>query len=487
MAAAVSEAATIRGVVLDHYTGRPLARTLVSLGMIQANGVVTVSVRTASNGQFVFPQLNAGAYLLSAARKNYALLKYGQKFWNSPGVPVVLADEGAPYIDLRLHRLGAVTGSVWDENEIGIAEQEVYAYRPSRPPVLLARGRTDDRGVYRIGSLSPGPYLVRAGPKQLDEETAALPTFFPNATAVDDARIIDVGLDQQTEDINIRPALGKTLTLSGDVVGQCEGRISVSLISDIGQTTVSGPHFTFDELSPGPFELVADCPGARNSYGAFQRLQLYRDTDKVSMQLGLVPTIQLSIEDEAGKSIDPRLVSVMARRKDLAGEGSPQRLRDGMSLLPGRWDLSVGASGNLYPVSIYGVGVENLERARADAWSEFLILRGRIGLKVTMASGAATVHGRVTKALGDPTVGAPVYLEAFDPTLNKRLVDLRKTLTGPRGEYRFAGLTPGSYRIVSSFEFDDPDERTMEAVQASTIVLESAKDRAQDLDLYSRP
>ena len=84
-------------------------------------------------------------------------------------------------------------------------------------------------------------------------------------------------------------------------------------------------------------------------------------------------------------------------------------------------------------------------------------------------------------------MGAPVYLEAFDPTLNKRLVDLRKTLTGPRGEYRFAGLTPGSYRIVSSFEFDDPDERTMEAVQASTIVLESAKDRAQDLDLYSRP
>ena len=388
LAAAISEAATIRGVVLDHNTGRPLGRTLVTLEMIQANGVAKVAVRTAGNGQFVFSPLNAGAYLLSVARKNYATLKYGQKFWNSPGVPIVLSDESTPYIDLRLHRLGAVTGSVWDENEIGIAEQEVYAYRPSRPPVLLARGRTDDRGVYRIGGLNPGQYLMRTGAKQLDEETGVLPTFYPDSASVDDARVIDVALDQQAEYINIRPAFGKTLTLSGEaeVVG-CDGRISVTLISDLEQTTITTPRaFSFSELSPGPYELVADCSGARYSYGAYQRLQLYRDTDKLSVQLGLVPNIQLSIEDQAGKSIDPQLVSVQARRKDLSGEGPAQRLRDGMKLLPGRWELTVAPAGNLYPVSISGVGFDNTEHGRADGWTEFLFTgRGRVGLKVIMS------------------------------------------------------------------------------------------------------
>jgi len=489
LAAAVSaEAAAIRGVVVDHFTGRPLARTLVTLEMIQANGVVKVAVRTASSGQFVFSPLNAGAYLLSAARKNYATLKYGQKFWHSPGIPIVLSDESAPYIDLRLHRLVAITGNVWDENEVGIAEQEVYAYRASRPPVLLARAKTDDRGVYRIGGLNPGQFLIRTGAKQLDEETGVLPTFYPNAASVEDARVIDIVLDQEAEQINIRPTFGKTFTLSGEVVGQCDGRISVSLISSLEQITVSAPRtFAFTELSPGAYDLVADCPG-RFATAAYQRMQLSRDTDRVLIQLAPVPVVQLSFEDHAGKPIDPQLVSVLARRKDLSGEGPPQRLRDGTPMLPGRWELTVAPAGNLYPVSISGFNIENPEPKRADAWNEFLIpARGRFNMKVVMSSGAPSVHGRVTKSLGEAAVGAPVYLEAYDPTSNKRLVDLRKTLTGPRGEYRFSGLTPGSYRVVSSFEFDDPDERMMETARAATVSLESGKDLSQDLDLYTAP
>jgi hypothetical protein len=204
--------------------------------------------------------------------------------------------------------------------------------------------------------------------------------------------------------------------------------------------------------------------------------------------LAPVPVVQLSFEDQTGKPIDPQLVSVLVRRKDLSGSGPPQRLRDVTPLLPGHWEFRVAPAGNLYPVSISGLNVENLVSARADAWNEFLIApRGRSSLKVVMSSGASSVHGRVTKSLGEAAVGAPVYLEAFDPLSNKRLVDLRKTLTGPRGEYRFSGLTPGSYRVVSSFEFDDPDEGMMETARAATVSLESGKDPSQDLELYTTP
>src|SRR5437867_2839642 len=91
LVASALEGAAIRGVVLDNYTGRPLARSVVTLEAIQATGVVRVSIRTPSSGQFVFSPLLPGAYLVSAARPNFAILKYGQKFWNAPGVPVVLS------------------------------------------------------------------------------------------------------------------------------------------------------------------------------------------------------------------------------------------------------------------------------------------------------------------------------------------------------------------------------------------------------------
>jgi hypothetical protein len=97
------------------------------------------------------------------------------------------------------------------------------------------------------------------------------------------------------------------------------------------------------------------------------------------------------------------------------------------------------------------------------------------------------LRGRVTKSISDPATGAPVYLEAIEPSSQKRLSDLGKILTDTHGDYRFVGLTPGSYRIVSSFQCEDPDEGTMETVRAKTVVVSPATEAAQDLELPVRP
>src|SRR6266568_3655510 len=102
LAAVSADAAAIQGVVLDQYTGRPLARSVVTIDIIEVNGVERLTVRTGSDGRFVFSPLNAGAYLVTAERPNYATLKYGQKFWNAPGTPIRLTDESAPFLDLRM-------------------------------------------------------------------------------------------------------------------------------------------------------------------------------------------------------------------------------------------------------------------------------------------------------------------------------------------------------------------------------------------------
>jgi hypothetical protein len=257
----------------------------------------------------------------------------------------------------------------------------------------------------------------------------------------------------------------------------------------MGQTTVTaegGGRFQFSELAPGAYDLLADGLQCRNPLGAYQRFFLDHDIERMILPLNQVPIIQLSIEDTGAKAVDSRAASVLIRRKDLSGEGSTMQVKDAMPVLPGHWEIAISTAADLYPVSIDLRGADHTRQARADAWNEFLI-RGKSNLKVTVSSGPATVRGRVTQSINEPASGAPVYLEPFDPDTGKRLADVHKMLTDARGEYRFGGLPPGSYRIVSSFEFEDPDERTMESSLPKVIALKAASEVVQDLELYVRP
>ena len=113
-------------------------------------------MRTDLYGGFVFEDLPAGAFLVSAARKGFASVQYGQKQWKSAGLPVILEANQRMQLEIRLPRLGAIAGRVVDENDVGMPDHDVVVYRVAKPPLLVARATTDDRGIYRIGSLEPG-------------------------------------------------------------------------------------------------------------------------------------------------------------------------------------------------------------------------------------------------------------------------------------------------------------------------------------------
>ena len=70
-------------------------------------------------------------------------------------------------------------------------------------------------------------------------------------------------------------------------------------------------------------------------------------------------------------------------------------------------------------------------------------------------------------------------------TVGKRLLGLRTVRTDLRGQYRFSGLAPGSYRILGTFEYEKPDADSMTTAGARTVTLSEATDTAQDLDLYA--
>jgi hypothetical protein len=149
LAFAVSaQAGTIKGVVLEHASSRPIARTLVRLDPVPQPGGArgrALQTRAVHAGQFVFADVSPGLYLLQAARDGFFPAAYGQRLPTGWAMPVEVTDTSLLVTSLRLRHKGALTGQVLDENGVGMAGIAVVAYR-ARLPLRLAGKAESDRG-----------------------------------------------------------------------------------------------------------------------------------------------------------------------------------------------------------------------------------------------------------------------------------------------------------------------------------------------------
>jgi hypothetical protein len=178
-------------------------------------------------------------------------------------------------------------------------------------------------------------------------------------------------------------------------------------------------------------------------------------------------------------------VQVTVRRKDLAGVGPAILLpltNNGALLAPGRWETSLLPQPGYYVSGFYGPGFGR-SQTRSDGWNEFLSNGMGPSVRFTLSGGPGELHG-VVKSGSDPVAGAPVYLEAYDPETRTRLLDLRTVRTDIHGLYRFQGLAPGIYRVLSTFEYQMPDSASMELAGAQSVRVEARGALQLDLDLY---
>lgn len=486
VAAGALEAASIRGTVVENQTGRPLARAQVELEPVPGGSGKPASARSNQYGAFEFAGIAAGSYLVSASRLGFVSVQYGQKHWDAPGVPVFVESSGSPNLTIRLPRFGAITGTVLDENEVGLPEHEVVAYHATRPPQLAGRTRSDDRGRYRLYGLEPGKYFVRTVARQY-EDAGYLPTFHLDTQRFNEARAVEVELERETPDIDLHPAPGRLVTISGQLSPPAQ--VTVTLVSDTGtETTLSDAsgNFQFHPAGPGQYEVYAQAPADPRSgiQAAYQSFSAFGDRTDLHLGLRPLPQLQFAFRNNQGQPIDYHSVHVIARRKDLAGIGKIQSLElstDRLAFLPGRWDLALEVPG--YFVSSFSAGRQSVEGARADGWNELVITAGGEILQYVLSATPGAVHGLVTGAGHRPAAGAPVYLEAYEPGSRRRLKDLQVTRADAQGQYRFTDLAPGNYHVLSSFEFE-PTDGPLEAGGARTLKIEESHDAIEDLDLF---
>jgi hypothetical protein len=144
----VPPAASMSGTVLVGAgpEARPLRRARVTLTGSGRGARVT---DTDAKGIYSFERLPPGAYKIAVQKAGF----------------VKLDADATPGATLRVERAGAIEGVVVDGGGDPVMNVVVAALQPQpdgATPKLVAQGRTDDLGRYRLHSLAEGDYVVEA-------------------------------------------------------------------------------------------------------------------------------------------------------------------------------------------------------------------------------------------------------------------------------------------------------------------------------------
>ncbi|HVY94635.1 MAG TPA: carboxypeptidase-like regulatory domain-containing protein, partial [Bryobacteraceae bacterium] len=171
--AACANAATVQGVIFDEETTNPIARSQVTLAPLPGTKAASVTVLADQNGRYTFTSVPPGWYIVRVSRIGFETAEFGQLRPGLPGKPFEVKDD-PPDNELRqilMRRQAAISGSVVDDNSIGIPDWVVSIYT-ARPPIKrIAEAKTNDRGDFRVGELERGKYIVRAGGGELEDQS----------------------------------------------------------------------------------------------------------------------------------------------------------------------------------------------------------------------------------------------------------------------------------------------------------------------------
>lgn len=209
----------IRGRVVAAETGAPLRGARVSVwGIDLQHPPETV---TDADGRYELSQLPTGELLVSAEHDGYLSTAYGRRRQRlmEPGTAVtVRAGQTVEGIDLALPRAGAIVVKVTDDAGDPIADALVQIQRfqygadglrklTNVPTAVRGPHWTDDRGELRASGLLPGEYVIRADAWTARRRDAAIPTavgqgfsstYYPGTTRADEARVVPLGLSEET-------------------------------------------------------------------------------------------------------------------------------------------------------------------------------------------------------------------------------------------------------------------------------------------------
>jgi protocatechuate 3,4-dioxygenase beta subunit len=460
---------TIRGIVVDQASGRPLARAVVRLGFQGTSGPpADLTTSTTVEGVFSFSGLPPGPYtgFVTAAGHVLTTLTDRNRDWH-----LNVQTGQALQLIAGLPRAYAMTVRVADAADTPVSGVRVSVRTlDGRPVGSPFRFPTDDLGRVRLPELSPGRYIVCAEPDTSSgasdsvsqrKHDQVLRTCYPSAPDEADAQPVTLG-NADLEDLEIRVVRGRTLTISGTVVdsaGAPAPRASVQFTKYM-PTGMSGSSFRL--RGDGTFVIANVQSGAYAIEATTDRETAFvpvrvgdDDLENVVVALRRTTTVagRVALDDPsaslpvaAGRA--PLQITARLDGERLPGSGSSVHATansDNSFTLTGlfgtrRLDVVNAPDGWFVKAIRYGTAdvIDAAVEFRDDATA----------LEVVLSNQGATLGGTVSEVIDKRIPRARVFLFRAPPTKDDspRLVG---TILSASGNYTFGPIRSGDYSVVA--------------------------------------
>lgn len=479
---ATAQTAEIRGRVIDHASGQPLALATVRLSRVDDREALIA--RTDEGGRFRFTGLPPGRYNGWVELAPFRATHVSQALQVVSGQyrPIVLEADEVREFTVRLTRTHAIAVRIvdpWGEPLSGIRVR-ARAVDAMGPTAMSWRHSTDDGGRLRVFGLPPGRYIVCAEPDRFAQSAGADPkepregllrTCYPSADSEGEAAA--VRLEHSDVELEIRMRRGRTFTVSGrvlDASGAPAAGARVNLAKfQTGESSSAGirisadGQFTVTDVHPGMYAIEASLGGPhqpeqrRTLEAAFVPITL-GESDIEHMVVQLVKGIdvqgRVTLEDPAAALPPPPGSGLMIASR-LAGDRLPgsgswrsaTMRSDRTFTLEGQFGSRVLDFANV-PRGWYVKSVQYAGREIIDGATDFKESKDPGAMEVILSTRGASVTGRVVDQRGNPVPRARVLMFRGDDA-SPRMANANAGVASATGTFRVGPARAGDYRLVA--------------------------------------
>lgn len=497
-----SKTGSITGRVVNE-SGQPLANAAVYVRAFGSTGPGNVTT-TDGEGNFQVGGLESLAYQVSAAAPAYTASPRDPDSNQAPFYRV------GDSVKLELIRGGVITGMVNTSAGEPVVAVRVFAYmlrdgngQPPRYGSPFRAQSTDDRGVYRIYGLAAGTYIVAAGGFRsfanfnLAEYESHSPTYAPSSTR-DNAGEIIVRASEETTNVDIRYRGETGHVISGfandpNPTATPNGfniRLT-SAVNGVSQWTNSSYQppgsrgFAITGVADGDYDVTAETffPGGDVAVSEPRRIKV-RGADVTGIELttkplglirGRLALEELKVPECKSKRrplFGETLITPWHNEKNAAKDkpqfiwslGTPTTpdnqgdftLRN---LAPGQYRFNTRSLAKYWylksitlPPSI-ATGVRTPTNRSTDAARNWTTIKSgeRVsGLTITLAEGAASLHGQI-KPAENQKLPAKLFVYLV-PAENEKAEDVLRffaSLVSADGSFALNNLPPGRYLAIA--------------------------------------
>ncbi|MDX2268963.1 MAG: carboxypeptidase-like regulatory domain-containing protein [Bryobacter sp.] len=535
----------LEGRVVNAVTKEAVRKATVTLRSTQRNAGGQLSVTTDAEGKFVFENLTAGDYSVSAEKAgfvrplgaNLPIAMQGRiGLGGGAGTESTWKmGEGAVVggVELKLVPQGVVTGRVLDEDGEGFGQVQVavweWNYSGGLARLLRVGGaETNEVGEFRVANLAPGKYLLSAecgggfamgrarrggtggfggaAPLVSGNETFAYArTYYPGVSELDQAQKISLAAGQELSGVTLNLQKTRVFSLSGNLPSAQEGTryfVNVRPAGDPNSSPMMGGTmarvqngaFTATNLLPGNYELtISEVGEDRKPRMIAQGEAVITNSNVENVALAPVGTVEIKgrirVEGEA-TGVNLAQVRVEPRPRGLGlqvvvnGGNQRQMVEADGSFRYG--ELIPGT----YTLRVEAEKVNHYVKAVTyngqDIRVQGLDLRngGSVKVEVLLSPKVAALNGKVDVPEGAAAGTLVVVEEPYDPRKASGRVQ-RKTVNED-GSFALANLAPGTYRLLAVGEVEtkliyDPEWLAARTSETVTVEVREGETKAVSL------